>query len=73
MNKITSKKTVKGSAVASASCATPVKKKTVKEETLFVEVMKPRAEIESRVTGLSNLNGEVVDSSRCSPQPQRRH
>lgn len=27
-----------------------------------MEVMKPRAEMEARVTGLSNPNGEVVDS-----------
>lgn len=35
-----------------------------------MEVMKPRAEIEARVTELRNPNGEVVDSSRCSPQSQ---
>lgn len=71
MNKITSKKTLN-----QPWNQHPVRnqsKKPVKEGTLFVEVMKPRAEIEARVTGLSNPNGEVVDSSRCSPQPQRRH
>lgn len=45
-NKITPKKTVKVSAVESASCAEPVKK-PVKEGTLSVEVRELRAEIEA--------------------------